>query len=104
MWSRSQTRLCGPTDRCLSPALLIEPEKTIDKLLRGAGGRAMQFRRVPHHLEARTEFPVKSGGIVANDIEATATARTFRSECADDDVTARPQRQGNVTHVCRSIR
>ena len=45
------------------------------------------------------EFVVKRLRIVANNIQPTALGRTFRAECRNDDVPARFDRMGDLTHV-----
>lgn len=46
-----------------------------------------------------TEFVVKRVRIVANNIQPTALGRTFRAERCNDDVPARFDRMGDLSHV-----
>jgi hypothetical protein len=41
--------------------------------------------------------------VVANDLQSAALLRAIQAEGPDDDVTAKPDRVGDLMHICGSV-
>lgn len=68
--------------------LRLKREVTVQKLLRCAGGRLVQFFQSCNQTEAFTQLGMKRLCIVANRIQPAASRGTLRPKGAHDKVTA----------------
>jgi hypothetical protein len=64
----------------------LDPASAIAKLQHRSEWSLVKCLRALDRVEPRAELIVQRVGIVTHDIEAAAFRRTFRPECADDDM------------------
>ncbi|MFZ5442127.1 MAG: hypothetical protein ACOZQL_19120 [Myxococcota bacterium] len=88
----------------LSRSPLLDAAVAVHELLLAAGWCRVELSEAFNLPEVVAKLSVELVGRVTHHVQATATLRSFRSECCDQDVAARLQRTTNVGDVLLSVR